>query len=737
MTPLDILKQYWGYDAFRPMQESIISAALDGRDTLAILPTGGGKSVCFQVPALMKDGVALVITPLIALMKDQVQNLTDRGIKALAIYSGMSRREVDLALNNAAYGDVKFLYVSPERLATSLFKSYLDVLDISYIVVDEAHCISQWGYDFRPDYLQIGRLREVVKAPVIALTATATPKVAQDIQCRLAKPEALRLAQAKGESVQHGFTLLKGGFERPNLSYIVRRAEDKLGQLLGVCRGVPGSGIVYMRNRRKCEEIAAFLKANGVSASFYHAGLDALTRSERQSQWKSGSIRVMVCTNAFGMGIDKPDVRFVVHMDVPESPEAYFQEAGRAGRDGLRSYAVLLWNSGDVRHIRQIETVSFPSIEFIEDIYHKLHIFHQIPYDTGVGRQLKFDLDAFAAAYKLPRAQVHYAVKYLEREDHLTFSEDIDIETRVQIVVDRNALYGVDLPEEKMKDLLEALMRRYPGIFSFPVPVDEPLLARACGVEVPGLRVLLYKLSLEHVIRYIPCDHSSVIYLHHDRLRPGNVALSPRRYEELREAYHERCEAMLSYAAETDECRSRYLLAYFGQTDSEPCLTCDVCRSRGAASSGASSSGSASSGTAQGSGQTSGPFSVSSGESSSAPSPVSAAGSGQGSGIGSSSGSGQVSGVSASSAAAAVSAVSGAPAVSCAFGASGASAAIPDYEQATCRWLEKQVQSRGGEYTIEDLGAAFETDQLSLSPDWPEILRILIDDGTLPPPTVY
>ena len=579
MTAGEVLKEYWGYDSFRPMQSEIIDAALQGKDVLAILPTGGGKSVCFQVPALMKEGLALVVTPLIALMKDQVQGLNDRGVKAIFIHSGMSRREVDLALNNAAYSGCKFLYVSPERLNTALFRSYLDVLDISFIVVDEAHCISQWGYDFRPDYLQIGRLRERVEAPVIALTATATPRVAEDIQCRLARPEAVRAAQASGKPVAHGFTLLKSGFERPNLSYIVRNADDKLGQLSSVCAGVPGSGIVYMRNRRKCEETAAFLKAAGHSAEYYHAGLDSRTRSDRQAAWKKGDIRIMVCTNAFGMGIDKPDVRFVVHMGVPESPEAYFQEAGRAGRDGLRSYAVLLWNSADSRHLHQLEGVSFPSLEFIEEVYQKLHVFFGIPYDTGIGRQLKFDPEAFSKEYGFNRASVHYAVKYLEREDHLTFSEDVDIDTRVMIVVERNALYDIDLPDPRMADLLDALMRGYPGIFSFPVQVDEDALSRNCGVSVSQLRILLYNLSLEHVIKYIPADHSSVVFLHHGRLRPGNVALSPGKYEQLKDAYHERLEAMLEYVSEEDECRAHFLLRYFGQEDSAPCGTCDLCRS--------------------------------------------------------------------------------------------------------------------------------------------------------------
>lgn len=568
MSPSEVLKEYWGYDGFRPMQEEIITAALEGKDVLAIMPTGGGKSICFQVPGLMRDGITLVVTPLIALMKDQVQNLNDRGVRALAIHAGMSRHEVDLALNNAAYGDYKFLYLSPERLGTQLFRSYIDVLDVSFIVVDEAHCISQWGYDFRPDYLRIGELRERIDAPVIAVTATATPSVAQDIMERLGFKEKL---------------LLKSGFERPNLSYIVRQVEDKYSQILNVCNGVPGTGIVYARNRRKCEELSAFLRAQGVSASFYHAGLGGQARAERQAAWKSGAVRVMVCTNAFGMGIDKPDVRFVVHYDLPESPEAYFQEAGRAGRDGKRSFAVQLWNGVDVRRAKQIEDVSFPSLEYIEDVYQKLHAFFEIPYDTGMGRQLKFKIEDFCKRFGLQRAPAFYALKYLERTEHLTYSEEVDIPTKVRINVDRKSLYDVELADQGQANVLEALMRSYTGIFSFLQQIDEEYVARRAGQTVPQLRQSLYGLSLAHVISYVPTDHSDVVVLHHDRLRPGNVNLMPSRYAMLKESYHSRSEAMLEYVSETSECRSRYLLRYFGQTETTDCGTCDVCRARRAA----------------------------------------------------------------------------------------------------------------------------------------------------------
>ena len=561
-NPESVLKEVWGYDSFRSIQKEIITTALDDKDVLAILPTGGGKSICFQIPALIRGGLTLVITPLIALMKDQVKNLNDKGIRAFAIHSGMSRKEVDLCLNNTLYGDVSFLYVSPERLNTSLIKSYLYDLNLSYIVVDEAHCISQWGYDFRPDYLQIGEIRKEIDVPIIALTATATPEVADDITEKLGFKEKI---------------ILKSGFERPNISYIVRNVEDKLGQIMKIINTVSGSGIVYVRNRARCEEISNLLKSQNINSDFYHAGLSPITRSERQNNWMSGQTRVIVCTNAFGMGIDKPDVRFVIHFDIPDSPESYFQEAGRAGRDGEKSYAVLLWNGTDKRRLAQLQRTAFPSIDYIEDIYHKVHIFNQIPYEAGEYSQLKFDLNEFCYHYKLQRTSAYYAIKYIEKEGHWSFMEEIDINTKIQIIISRTALYDYRPNIDKADVLIDLLMRRYTGLFSFPVPVEEDYLAEHLGTNIGTLRQIFYQLSVNHIIKYIPADHATIIYLHHNRLRPKDVNLSPAKYDLLRSAYVKRNEAMLDYVA-SKQCRSQYLLAYLGQSDSKECSTCDVCR---------------------------------------------------------------------------------------------------------------------------------------------------------------
>lgn len=563
LSPSEVLKKFWGYSDFRPLQKEIIDSALDGKDVLALLPTGGGKSVCFQIPVLCKEGMGLVVTPLIALMKDQIQNLEKRGIKALGIYSGMTKREIDTVLNNAAYGGCKFLYVSPERLSSFLFKSYLNVLNINYIIVDEAHCISQWGFDFRPDYLGIGKLREEISAPVIAVTATATPKVTEDIMNSLRMKESV---------------VFQGDYLRPNLSYIVRKTDDKRGQTLSICRAVHGTGIIYVRNRRKTSEISEFLKDNGVPASFYHAGMDGNERNDAQKQWMEDKIKVMVCTNAFGMGIDKPDVRFVIHYDLPESPESYFQEAGRAGRDLKKSYAVLLWNHHDESRLNKVFEASFPSVDFIEDVYQKVHLLAEIPYGAGQGRQIKFNHEKFAEHFSLDADKVYYAVKYLQNQNHWTYSESVDISTKVMIKPGREELYSYDFGDKKLLALTEEIMRNCTGVFSYPVPVDEAGYAVKLGVSIPFLRQMLYELSVMGILAYIPSDHDDFIFLHHDRLAPGNLELNQSLYSELKNSFKTRIDAMTRFVKETDRCRSQFLLEYFGQTESVPCKCCDVCR---------------------------------------------------------------------------------------------------------------------------------------------------------------
>jgi len=560
---LAVLKEYWGYDGFRPGQMDIIRSSLEGRDVLGILPTGGGKSICFQVPAMLRDGLALVVTPLIALMKDQVRNLNDRGIRAIAIHSGMTRREVDTALNNAAYGDFKFLYLSPERLNTSLFHSYLPVLNINCIVVDEAHCISQWGYDFRPEYLKIAQLRKTVDAPVIALTATATPEVAEDIMARLEFPSK---------------NLVKTSFARPNLAYNCLETLDKRGFILDFCSRNKGTGIIYVRSRKMTAELASFLCAAGIKASFYHAGLTAQERSKRQDEWLQDKVKVMVCTNAFGMGIDKSDVRFVLHFGLPESIEAYFQEAGRAGRDGKESTAILLWNTDDCARLRQTCSTSYPPLEYIEDIYHKIHSFFGIAYEKGLGMELRLDFEKFCETYKFNRLQAWNAISYLGRCGHWTLMENVAVATKVQIIADRTDLYDIEIPYEEMRTVLEVLMRRYEGIFSFPVLIDEEYVAKAAGLSIAVLRQQLYLLGVQHIIRYIPGTESDIIYLMANRLYPKDVNLKPELYNMLAETSRKRTEAMISFVCHSDRCRSRILLEYFGQTESEDCGKCDVCR---------------------------------------------------------------------------------------------------------------------------------------------------------------
>ena len=561
---LATLKKYWGYENFRPMQEEIISEVLAGRDVLAILPTGGGKSVCFQVPALMREGICLVVSPLIALMKDQVQNLRDRGIPALAVYSGMTFREIDFTLDNAIYGDYKFLYVSPERLRTDLFKTRVARMHVSQLVVDEAHCISQWGYDFRPDYLQIAEIRKIIghHIPVVALTATATPKVADDIMARLEF---------------HRPNKLVGDFARPNLSYVFRQTENKAGQLLRVCQGVEGSGIVYVSRRKNAEDLAAFLQQHGVGAEGYHAGMGRDTRTRIQDAWKKGETRVIVSTNAFGMGIDKPDVRFVCHYDMPDSLEAYFQEAGRSGRDGQPAYAVLLWNPSDVNRLRQTVRATYPPLDYIRDIYQKVYLFLGFAYEEGRGASAKFELEKFAKHFHLHARTAYYAIKYLETAGYWTLTETLQIPAKIQFVISRDDLYRIQLGDDDIDRFVKLLLRMYTGIFSEYVPVDEEKIARA-GRYAPDVVVENPRqLSRRQLLKYIPAINAPMICLNYERLDEKNLRLPQSEYDERVGRRSKRLEALIDLVENDGECRCMQMYRYFGQEDGKSCGRCDVC----------------------------------------------------------------------------------------------------------------------------------------------------------------
>lgn len=558
-----ILKKYWGYDEFRPMQEEIISSALAGKDTLALMPTGGGKSICFQVPAMAKDGICLVVSPLIALMKDQVQNLSNKGIKALAVYSGMTYNQIDAALDNAIYGDYKFLYVSPERLHTGIFRERVRKMDINFLVVDEAHCISQWGYDFRPAYLEISKIKELIgDVPVIALTATATKSVAEDI---------MRILNFSEPNV------ISSGFERKNLSYVVRNVDDKFGNMLKICNGVPGTGIVYVRERKRCEEISSFLRQNGITADFYHAGLSKELRNAKQDSWIKGETRVIVATNAFGMGIDKPDVRFVIHYDLPDSLEAYFQEAGRGGRDGNRSYATMLWNSTDISRLRQIHTISFPDIQYIKEIYQKVFIYLNIPYEEGKESVNKFNLVEFSKKYSLNSVSAYYAIKYLEQEGYWELTDELDNPSKIMFIVGRDELYKVQIDNPDLDSFIKSILRIYTALFSRITPIDEEYIARVTMDSPAGVKEKLIQLSRLRIIRYIPKVRTPLIIMNYERLVESNLYISQKRYQERKDLFQKRIESIISYVKEDNICRSRMLIDYFGQKVETDCGICDIC----------------------------------------------------------------------------------------------------------------------------------------------------------------
>ena len=561
-----ILQRYWGFRAFRPVQEQIIRAVLAGRDTLALMPTGGGKSLTYQVPTLARAGVCIVVTPLIALMKDQTDRLRRLGIPAVAIHSGLSPRQIDIALDNCVYGDVKFLYVAPERLTSEAFRLRVVRMNVSLIAVDEAHCISQWGYDFRPSYLRIAELRERLPGvPVLALTASATEVVAEDIMHHLKFSEP---------------HLLRRSFARPNLSYSVRHTDDKNGQLLRLLRNVPGSGIVYMRTREGTEQLAEQLRDEGIAAAAYHGGLGHADRTQRQESWLKDKVRVMVATNAFGMGIDKPDVRFVVHYSMCDSLESYYQEAGRAGRDGQRAYALLLVASDDGERIAQRFDQEFPPLEQVKEIYERICSYLQIGIGEGGECSYQFNLSDFCAREHLYSGKVLSALKLLQQNGYMTLSDAQDHPARVMFCVSRDALYRLRVQRDDLDHFIRTLLRLYNGIFNDFRPIDEGELATWSGYTVERVKELLKQLWLLRVIRYIPSNRSPLLFLNEERLPRADLYIAPETYRRRRELMHERFARMLAYASNEEECRSTVLERYFGAGSSAACGICDVCLAR-------------------------------------------------------------------------------------------------------------------------------------------------------------
>ena len=571
----EILHKWWGYNEFRPMQREIIESVLSGRDTLALMPTGGGKSLTFQVPALALDGLTIVITPLIALMKDQVDGLRRRGISAVAVHSGMDQHRIELALDNCTYGDVKLLYLSPERLATEAFRVRLKSMSVSLVVVDEAHCISQWGYDFRPSYLRISEIRQIApKATFLAVTASATEVVAKDIMYRL------------------GFNdgrVLRSSFARPNLSYVVRRDGSKYDQLMRVVRNVEGSGIVYMSTRDECEKLAERLRGDGISAQFYHAGLPVLERSMRQDEWLSGKVRIMVATNAFGMGIDKSDVRFVVHYTMCDTLEAYYQEAGRAGRDGGRCYALLIYEDGDIARRKQILELEFPPIDEVKRIYERVANYLQVPIGDAQGTSFAFNIYDFCARERMYAGKVRSALSLLEQNGYMTFIDQNDEPAKMMFECSRDTLYNVHAGGNDMDLLLRTILRKYDGLFSRFRSISELEIAAEAGLSFERVHELMKVLWRMRVIRYIPANNSPLVRFDTERLPIKNLYIAPETYQLRQRLIMERYEAMVEYVTSEDKCRSQLIERYFGDEHSKECGVCDVClrKRRGEESSGA------------------------------------------------------------------------------------------------------------------------------------------------------
>lgn len=561
-----ILTKHWGYTSFKPLQEDIILSVAEGRDTLGLMPTGGGKSITFQVPALVHEGICLVITPLIALMKDQVNRLKDLEIKSIAIHSGLSGEEIDNAMENCVYGDYKFLYVSPERISTRIFQAKVTRLNLTLVVIDEAHCISQWGYDFRPSYLKIATLRDYIsdKVPFLALTASATPQVIDDIMKKLA---------FRNKNV------LRTSFDRKNISYLVRKMEEKGAYLIKTLQKSKGSGIVYVRSRKRCKEVAELLVANGISTDFYHAGLPDELRDKKQASWTIGETRVIVATNAFGMGIDKSEVRFVIHWDIPDSIESYFQESGRAGRDGKPAFAVLLYSPADKTRLKDTIRKKFPAIEKIKDTYDALCNYLQVPLGSGKDIVFDFNMNDFISKYRLPVIETYNSLQFLQREGYMEFTEEINNPSRVHFIVSRDDLYKFQVANEPFDGFIKLLLRSYTGMFSEFVPINEEALSRKSAATRDTIYQYLVKLSSLNIIRYIPGKKTALIIFTEERLVRKALLISPDNYLHVKEKYEIRLNKMIDYADSDSHCRSVFLLNYFGE-DADRCGICDVCRER-------------------------------------------------------------------------------------------------------------------------------------------------------------
>lgn len=562
----EILKQYWGYDSFRDLQEEIITSIGEGKDTLGLMPTGGGKSITFQVPALAQEGICIVITPLIALMKDQVQNLRKREIKALAIYSGMTRQEILTALENCIFGNYKFLYISPERLDTEIFRTKLRSMKVSMITVDESHCISQWGYDFRPAYLKIAEIRELLpEVPVLALTATATPEVVTDIQARLKFREG---------------NVFRMSFERKNLAYIVRKTDNKTKEILYILQRISGSAIIYVRNRRRTKEITELLMNEGITADFYHAGLDNAVKDLRQKRWQSGEVRVMVATNAFGMGIDKPDVRIVLHLDLPDSPEAYFQEAGRAGRDGEKAYAVILYSKSDKTTLHKRVVDTFPDKEYILNVYEHLQYYYQMAMGDGFQCIREFNLEEFCRKFKYFPVPVDSALKILTQAGYLEYTDEQDNSSRILFTIRRDELYKLREMGKEAEALIQSILRSYTGVFTDYAYISEESLAIRTGLTRQQIYNILVTLTKRRIVDYIPRKKTPYIIYTRERLELRFLHIPPSVYEERKARYEARIKAMEEYVTTENVCRSRMLLRYFGEKNEHNCGQCDVCLSK-------------------------------------------------------------------------------------------------------------------------------------------------------------